>query len=146
MCTATTAKTKTKSRRSKAGRIERCGNTEKLSCMFKLSCSSVCPPIFLCTVYYFAVVQHPRVATTEAHKGQPLPLCRNSNFHCTLPLHTSIAHFHCTLPLHTSIAHFHCNFQCTLPLNLNIAHARIDLKQLWRGWLLSSFCFLSLSL
>ena len=30
-------------------------------------------------------------AGTEAHKGQPLPLCRNSNFHCTLPLHTSIA-------------------------------------------------------
>ena len=52
----------------------------------------------------------------EVHKGQPLPLCRNSNFHCTLPLHTSlhtsIAHFHCTLPLHTSITHFHC----TLPL------------------------------
>ena len=40
--------------------------------------------------------------TTEAHKGQPLPLCRKANFHCTLLLHTSNAHFQCTLPLQCS--------------------------------------------
>ena len=53
------AKTKSDSRRSKTGWRELHGNTEKLSCMFILSCSSVCPPIFLCTVYYFVVVPTP---------------------------------------------------------------------------------------
>ena len=41
--------------------------------------------------------------------------------HCTLPLHTSIAHFHCTRPLHTSIAHVHC----TLPLASSPDHSQI---------------------
>ena len=36
-----------------------CIHIEKLSCTFILSCSSPCPPVFLCTVYYFAVVPTP---------------------------------------------------------------------------------------
>ena len=50
---------KSNSRRSKAGRIEWRRNTEKLSCMFILSRSSAYPQVFLCTVYYFAVVPTP---------------------------------------------------------------------------------------
>ena len=92
---------------------------------------------------------------TEAHKGQLLPLCWISNFHCTLhcrlPLHTSlqtsIADFHCKLSLqtfiadshyrlplqtslHTSIAHFIADFHCKLPLQTSIAnfHCRLPLQ------------------
>ena len=68
-------------------------------------------------------LQHLHYIPMMARFMHIIAIMTSCNPHCTLPLHTSIAHFHCTLPLHTSIAHFHC----TLPLHTSIAHVHCTL-------------------
>ena len=96
------AKTKIKSRRSKAGQIERRGNTEKLSCMFILSCSSVCPPVhvFLYTVYYFAVAPTPTSRYTREYP----------------PHHTRV-----NPSLHARICYLACDLYCTYLIITDLA-------------------------
>ena len=98
------AKTKSNSRRSKTGRIERHGNTEKLSCMFILSRSSVCPPVFLCTIYYFAVAPTPASRTTRESTA--------STRHITRVLITR----------HTRICYLTCDLYCMFPLNVGTSN------------------------
>ena len=115
------AKTKSNSRRSKTGQRERHGNTEKLSCRFILSRSSVSPPIFVQCITLL-LCQHLRVAThvsllwvpTTSHAGKSLTTHAN-----LLPHMWSVLYF-----LHYKNSHGNHHSSNPLYYHLTQKHSR----------------------